>query len=446
MGKVAGLAHIVRRAPQLAKTHSASILSIGVRGITVLAGFAIALLIGAKLGAEALGVYALITQTGMFLSIVAVGGLDLSIVRYFPVLDTERRYSRRSLVNMLAICLAISVGIALVVFSFGPHYLALFDEVEAGTFYLTVLSLIFLSRAFTRTTSAFLRSQRLYVFSQVVEGLLIPIPVLALIALGWISTVEAILLATALTGLGALLIGALSSVRLTSRDKEALTTGMRALFVGALPLWGVAIVKNFSDWYSLTVVGSQLSVADAGLYRLAWQITSALPIITVGIFGVFSPQIGTAAARGATVDVAQLARTATRLSVALALPAILFVAALSPFILGFVGPEFHEAQTALLILLAGQMIYVVTGPSGIVLAIMGKQVVNLYFAIAAFGLLLFTIPLAALHYGLNGVAFAIAIVTGLQNIGTFLAVRLLLGIQVWTGSYHDPQTAQGASR
>ncbi|EDL49316.1 lipopolysaccharide biosynthesis protein [Erythrobacter sp. SD-21] len=435
MGELSALSKLPQLLLRQAFAHKSSLLSIVVRGITVLAGFAIAFIIGARLGPEALGAYALITQTAMFLSIVAVGGLDLSIVRHFPVDRRKGLYSVSSVVTMFAICLLLCGIIGMVVFVVGPTYLAQFEEVDVSSFYLTILCLILLSRAFTRTTSAFLRSQRRYVFSQIVEGLLIPLPILAMIVFGMIATVREILLATALSGIAALLVGVASSLRLTTARKDAPTTAMSALFIAAMPLWGVAIIKNFSDWYSLSVVGSQLSVADAGLFRVAWQITSALPIITVGIYGVFSPQIGTSVAQDEPTEVARLARTATRLSIILAVPAILLLAASSPFLLGLIGPEFQGAQTALFVLLAGQAVYVATGPSGIVLAIMGKQSVNLNIALAAFVLLLFAIPIGATHYGLTGVAMAIAIVTALQNLGTYIAVRKLLGIQVWSGSY-----------
>ena len=426
---------MINRLYRLALAHSSSLLSIGARGLIVVAGFVIAYMIGSRLGAEALGTYALVTQTAMFLSIVAVGGLDLSIVRHFPIVAGRQPYSARSVMRMFGAAFAICLAITAIVFLFGPFFFGMFDEVEADETLLAILSAIFISRAFTRATSAFLRSQRLYVYSQIVEGLIIPLPVIALLLFGVLQTVEQILLATALAGLVAVIIGIASSLRRTSLAPDAARVALSPLYVVALPLWGVAIVKNFTDWYSLSVVGAQLSVAEAGQFRIAFQIASALPIIAIGIFGVFSPQIASAAEDGKFDAAAKLARTATRLSLALALPIVVGLVLISRPLLAFVGPEFVEAQPVLFVLIASQLAYLAAGPSGILLALMGKQTVNLGLSIAAFAIFVIVIPLSAIHFGLLGVAAAITVVIVAQNVSQYVAVRWLLKIDVWSGKY-----------
>ena len=425
----------------LGLAHFASLASIGVRGLSVLAGFAIAFLIGGWLGPEALGTYALVTQTAMFLSIVAVGGLDLSIVRFFPKVPGEPAFARKSVLRMFGACLAICLVLVAGVMVFGGTYFSLFEEVEADLFLLSLLAGIFVSRAFTRATSAFLRSQRHYVFSQIVEVLLIPLPVLALIVLGVTETVRDILLATALVGALAIAIGLASSFAQTTGRPEGKTVSLSPLYIAAMPLWGVAILKNFGDWYGLSVVSSQLSVAEAGIYRVAWQIATSIAFITIGLFGVFSPQIGTAVAQGQPDTVARLARTATRLSIALSMPAILLLATTSGLVLELVGPEYIAAQLALLAFLGGQAILVVTGPTGIVLALMGRQKVNLTISLVAIVVLIVAVPLGAANYGLTGAATAVAIVAAGQNIATYLAVRILLRIDIWRGLHLDSSEA-----
>ncbi len=59
--------------------HIDSLGSIGIRGLSILAGFGITFYIGREMGPVANGQYALVTQTAMFLSIVAVGGVAIAI-------------------------------------------------------------------------------------------------------------------------------------------------------------------------------------------------------------------------------------------------------------------------------------------------------------------------------------------------------------------------------
>ena len=69
------------RALGLLLRNKAALGALIVRGTGVTAGFALTYLIARWFGPEANGIYALIVQSAMFLSVVAVGGLDLAVVR-----------------------------------------------------------------------------------------------------------------------------------------------------------------------------------------------------------------------------------------------------------------------------------------------------------------------------------------------------------------------------
>jgi len=422
--------------------HRASLLSIAVRASTVAIGFAIAFAIGRAYGPEANGQYALVTQTAIMLSIVVVGGLDISVVKDFSAAGAfGKRPSRRSLAILIGATLGIALLVTVPIMLAGGAFFARFNGAEIGPIMLAWLSLIFISRAFTRLTSAFLRSQRRYVFSQVVEGLLIPIPVVLAIALGLVESVDEIVAATAIAGIPALLIGVASSLRLTASGGEGQEVSVKKTYLTALPLWLVAIIKNFGDWYALAIVGLLMSVSDVGLFRIASQVASALPIITISIFSVFSPQIAAAYARGDMARIARLGRSATRLSLVLVLPAVALLMVAANPLLGLVGQEFTAATLTLQLLLAGQAIYVATGPCGTTLALTGHQKVNLRISATFFALFLILVPLSGWLAGIDGVAITMSGVVIVQNIASFLAVRRLLGINLITGSYSPPPAA-----
>ena len=71
---IAAVAPLFRRLITGLRTHSASLASLAVRVAGVGLAFVVSLLIGRLYGPEAYGQYALVTQTGMFLSVVAIGG------------------------------------------------------------------------------------------------------------------------------------------------------------------------------------------------------------------------------------------------------------------------------------------------------------------------------------------------------------------------------------
>jgi len=237
-------------------------------------------------------------------------------------------------------------------------------------------------------------------------------------------------------GFFAALVGTFWSFAKTSSSSDAVDIPMRPLVKRAVPLWGVAVSKNMSDWYSLAVVAAVLSLYETGIFRVAMQIASALPVITVGLFSVFASKFSVAHTRNDFPEIARLARSATVLSIVLVVPPGLFAIVFAEPILGIVGPEFANEQRILQVLLIGQILYVCTGPSGLVLAMTGNEKVNLVLTVASLVALLVLLPLAAEHVGLMGLVLVMSAILVIRNIASLLAVRRLTGVSILTGRYH----------
>lgn len=424
----------VSHAHRSLRHHWSSLLSLGMRGLGVIAGFAVTVAIGRWYGPAANGQYALVTQTAMFLSVVAVGGLDMAITRELSRAVAEQRKIARATfwrITGQAMLVALALAGVLLIAGSAPLRWLGRNAVPAGA--IGILCLILLARALTRITAALLRSQKDYALGQAVEVVLIPLFTLAPLALGVARTVPEILWATAAAGLLAALIGMAASLRHTSAAADALRVSGRTVFATALPLWGVAIALNFAEWYSLATVSAVTGVYDAGLFRVAAQIASVLSIVTLGLFGTFSAQISAAVHAGDLDRVARLAGSATRLSAALVLPLAAAAFVFAPAILRLVGPEFAAATTLLRVLIAGQVVYAVTGPAGLVLALTGHPRVNLAITVTSTVALLVLAPLLAHRAGTLGIAAFVAAILALRNLASLIAVWRLERISVLTG-------------
>lgn len=423
------------------KAHFQSLASLGVRGLSVLAGFLVTLFIGRFFGPEASGHYALITQTGMFLSIVAVGGVDLAVTRTFSAtIARGTGLERKTLFKVIFYSLFFAAVLLLLLAMIGTSALRLLTQGTITQGALTTIAIIMISRALTRITSAILRSQRAYIWGQSIEVLIIPVIVVLLMLAGIIKTVEAAIWYTAIVGIITGIVGVFSCMRYTEPRGAGLHIPMRDILKIAGPLWGVAIFLNLSDWYGLATTSAILSVHDAGLYRVAAQVASALSIISLGLFSVFSPQFGAAAASDDMARVARLAATATRLSAIFALPIAIIIFIFAEPILQMFGPEFASARTILRIAAAGQAIFAMTGLSGLVLAMTGHERTNLILAISSAATLLITAPLAAYWGGLTGITLCMACVMVGRNIASLYYARRLTGIMVLTGHYRPVQS------
>lgn len=417
--------------------HFQSILSIGLRGLGVVLGFVITWFVGNQLGAAANGYYALITQTAMFLSIVAVGGIDIAILRDFSAATAYGvPPARRSFLRVCMISLALVVVLIALIVPAVPHVLQGLQEGDAPRGALVLLATLLAARAITRVTSAFLRSQRAYVLGQVIEVAVIPAIVVAAILAQLAPSLDAILLWTAAGGIAASAVGIVACLRQTNTAPNAYHVPIRGLMKAAWPLWGVAVSRNLGDWYGLAVVAAMLSVNDAGIFRVAMQIGAALAIISVGILSVFAPQIGAAHAKRDYPAIARLTRSSAMLSTVVVLPVAAASLIFAEEILGFIGPEFRSGALLVQIIVLGQALFVCTGTSGITLALTGHEKVNLALTLGSMGTLAVLVPLAALYGGLNWVGAAIAVVMVGRNIGSMIATRQLLGIAILTGRYY----------
>lgn len=424
------------------KHHIQPIIALGIRGGSILAGFFVTFYIGRTLGPEANGIYGLVTQTGVFLSVISVGGLDIAAVRELSRSIAEKRGIERSTYfKIVGWTVAIALAIAAILL-LGGHRVTHWLMKSEQSFAITVLlSLIFLGRALTRIMSAFLRSQKSFIFGQSVEVLIIPGVVSIALLLGFMTSVREILAFTAfvglVTGIGAVIVG----LRYTVTDGTGLQLSFRSLFKIALPLWSVAIALNIADWYSLFTVASVLGVYDAGLYRVAYQVASVLSIITLALYSVFTVRISAARAAGDIHEVARLGRTSTRLSIAFATPLLIVIFVFAPQILGLIGEDFVGGVAALRIMAITQAIYVATGPNGLTLAMCGLERINLVITVSSLAFLLVVAPMAARWGGLVGISAFVGIAMASRNIAAFFALRHFTGINVITGSVETPKRA-----
>ena len=426
---------LIRRLVAGLRAHSASLASLGVRAGGVGLAFVVSLLIGRLYGPAAYGQYALVTQTGMFLSIVAIGGFEVAVVREFSrAITLDIPVSRASVLKVIGQAMGVTLAIIALLAPLGDDLLDLLGHEEVSRIAVIALCAIVLSRAFSRVTAAILRARRGYVLSQTVELLLIPVFTLGFIGAGLVRDIDDALWATALAGLITAAIGLVSVLRGTSAKPEALQVSSRALYAVALPLWAEAITLSLTEWYSLAVVSATSGSYDAGLFRIAVQFASVISIVTMGLLGTFVPQISAAVHGGDMRKVAALAGSATRLSAVLILPGAFIVLAFAEPLLNFILPEFAAATGVLRVLVVGNVILSVVGIwAGQVLALTGSPKVNLLISATSAAIMLIGMPWIAQNGGIMGAGLFVSVALIGRTIACVIAVRRTVGVDVLFG-------------
>lgn len=423
--------------------HFPALASVGIRLVGVTIGFFIVVMIGRTWGAAGSGIYGLISQTAMFLAVIAVGGIDLAAVRALAGIDPQReRLAAETIMWLLGITFLFTAFPALILALLGDRATDWISDYPVPANAIAAVITLLVARALSRILSAILRAQQHFLLGQAMEAVLIPLPfALALLAFVGPSLDELVRWVT-ITAVAAIAIGlgVLLLVYCTARasGRAAHSPPLRGMAATALPLWGVTIALSFAEWYGLTIVTSEVGLDAAGIFRVVMQFVLIFSVLSAGLTGVYNVRIAAAQSEHDWAAVARHVRSFTLLSAALAiLPAAALILLARP-LLGLVGPEFQAGATALQIGTIGQVAYLILAPAGLTLAMTGYARTNLAITLFSAGALLVLAPLSARLYGLTGIVTCISVLLISRNLAAMLVVRRRLGINALTGVYHPP--------
>ncbi|WP_337661197.1 oligosaccharide flippase family protein [Erythrobacter sp. Alg231-14] len=417
------------------KQYRSQFVALFVRGLSVLAGFSVTYMIGRNFGAAVTGQYALITQTAMFLGVVGLFGLDVSVVRHLSrAVAEEKKLAFAVFARIMAISWGMLALVIVIMWLGGePAWRLFFGDVVDRSL-LLILVLMLIGRGSAQLIGGLLRSQHRFALGIAVVALFTPLATAFALATGIATSLEDALWATTIGALSATAIGIIAVFSHVSNASEALFVPVKSLISSSLPLWGAGLALVLGEWYGLAVAAQVLGAAEAGFYRVSFQLSGALMMLSVTLFSVYSAQISTAFHAGRRDEAAKLAQSAVRLSVALAVPTAILLIVGGRFLLGLIGPQFLEALPVLWTLVIGQMLIALTGPSGLVLAMSGNEKLNLIISLTGTGALLVLAPIAAYHTGLVGLAICISTILVCRNLAAYAFVKLRLGINIWAGT------------
>jgi O-antigen/teichoic acid export membrane protein len=430
------MADLQGRVIGLLNRNRSALAALVVRGAGVIAGFGLTFLIARWFGPTANGVYALVTQSAIFLSVVAVGGLDLAVVREFSrSVALGQPLARRAIWGVLIQTTTLALLLGGAVLLFEPVLVPrLIGEVAIADLGL-ILAVLILLRALMRIIAAILRSQSQFSRGQAIELFLLPVATIVLLFVWGAKErqIDTILQASVLAAGLVVALGTVLAFRGSSGSTGAVTVSQKTLFVGALPMWGMAIAQNLADWFGLVSVNYWAGTADAGIYRVGWQIASVLPIVALSLLGTFTARIAAAIHAGRRDEMARLSRTATMLALLIFGPIALVLFLFAEPILAAFGPEFVSGAATLRVLVVGSLLVAGFGIAGQVLVMIGQARLNLMVNLGTTLVILIGAPLAAALAGGFGVALLITVLNGAKTVVYFFAVRRLEGFNAFTG-------------
>jgi O-antigen/teichoic acid export membrane protein len=206
----------------------------------------------------------------------------------------------------------------------------------------------------------------------------------------------------------------------------------------ALPIWMGSMLHLVLSWADTAMLAAWMDEAAVAHYRAAFRLAALLTFTQFAVNALGAPTFGALHASG---DREGLRRTVHRIgwmNTAVALPGLLFLAVLGPWLLGFWGAAFSTPQvySALLILLAGQCFNALCGPVMYLLNMTDGEKAGLVIlavsAVAQLSAALFLVPAFGIVGGAASAALGMLFWNGLgvwyiRRKHGFIMVSLLNG-------------------
>lgn len=406
------------------------------KGLTAAASFALNWLIAQRFGAAGVGLFGVAQTTALFCSTMVLMGLEYVTVREVArllklKLSGEARRTLFAALRQTALT-ALLLGAGLFAFS-APVARDVLNQGALAPF-LAVMAFAIPIVALAKIASAALRGSGHVLASQTIDGPIgTGLTALVFGVLVWTGEARDPLLPVFLYvafGLLATSVAWLLLLREVRRWQPSVGPAPRLLRMG-VPILAIALSQMFVDWFALLVLTAQGDPAQAGLFRIAFQIVSVLNLLNVAGEGILAPVIAQEHAVGNRARIAVVMARTSAVLLVLASPLLLICFFVPELVLGLFGAEFAEAALALQILAAGQVVNLALGPIGSVLVMTRHESWALGYGLGAAalcaGLCLWLIPL----YGTTGAAIAVTAAVVLRRLAAAAIVRFVVGIELW---------------
>ena len=394
--------------------------------VGVLAAYAVQVALGRSLGATGLGLVTVAVQAAFVASAGSRFGMDLATVRVVAIGGGQSATATlRSLVDRCAVAAGVaSLVVAAAMVAFAP----LTDgerQVQAAAVSVPLIAVATTYLGATRGLRQMAPLLWVYWIGQPLAWLAAAVAALALggeetaavvtYDLSWLAAAVAayVLWRRASRGLG---------------DQPAGREEFREALRFGLPRAPGALFAQALFWIDLWVLSAYASSHEVGVYSAATRIGQLILLFLTAVNLLIAPYAADLHRREQREELNRMFVQATRWALAATLPvAITLLVAPSDALSAF-GPGFTEGDTALQILVAGQLANVATGSVGVLLVMAGRTGLDLLDNALGAGLLAALAAALSSGHGMEGAAVASAVSLTAVNLVRLWQVRAAMHV------------------
>lgn len=429
------------RPPSATRTRLQTLLAVAVRGAGALASLLVTLVVARTLGAADAGLFFLCYTLLQFIATPARLGLDGSALRFIGQAHArgngaaaralQQQMSRWTLLASLAITLPLLLSAdALASHVFNKPALA-------APLRITLLAVPLL--ALLPVIASALKGIDRGMAALVVQSILPPaltaallLPLLLLLA----APASAAFAALALLAGHALAVAlALAFWRRSPRAGDpAARPATHEIVASAKPMFIVSLLSILVLWSAQLVAGAWLPPEELAWLNVAQRLAGVLALPHLALAATLVARSAACLERNDRAALAALVGRATRMALALALlPALTMLLLPGPLLAALFGNEFAAGGTLLAILVAAQLVNVLTGPAFMLLNISGHERDIRNVSLVSGGIAVLAAVLLTHFLGVTGAALAAALAISVQNLALAACVRRRLGFWAWRG-------------
>lgn len=406
----------------------------------VLFGFAISILLARILGPSSLGRYQLGLTMIQVATIFSVAGFDRGLVRFLPIIQMKESQEGRTLVALnIKITLSLSIAFAIALYFAAPQLSAHYFHSDDMTKVLRMFSIYLPILSVSRIVSGAVVGLKRADLTSHITNIVSPVVFLILLLLIFFSggdLVSSIFARSASHLLGAVILIFFLLKKLPgSVQTQERSVSLRRFLSFSTPLMLIGLIYFLLGQMDIIMLGYFVDEREVGIYSVAMKMAIFVIFGLEVVLPVVRPHFSELSERRDFETLNKLFKTATKW---------LFYSGLFVFspllilrfeILNIFGPEFVVGGSILLILGIGNLANVLSGPTGQMLVMTGKEkweVANSFLIVVLnFLLNLFLIP----RMGSIGAAIATALSIFAINTTKFIEVYLLYNIQPYSPKF-----------
>ena len=203
---------------------------------------------------------------------------------------------------------------------------------------------------------------------------------------------------------------------------------LKEFFVNIKWYWVICVSSVFINWGGVYFSGFILDDRELAILNISMRISMVLNFLLIAVNVLVAPQIAFLFEKGEIEKLQNTVSNALSFIYLVSIPCFIFLTFFSSELLLFINDSFGSGAYVLVILCVGQLFNVLTGPSGYLLSMTGREATmgKVYFINAiVFVIILFSLGAV---YGIYGVALGMALSMLLFNFTVALVVKFSLGI------------------